>query len=98
MITTTKSTTTVGKVVALGLLVGVLLATLLATTPADAAVTSGKAHAWGYNEFGQLGNGTHGLGTDKSIPVAVGSLTSVKSVKAGADHGLALKTDGTVRA
>jgi alpha-tubulin suppressor-like RCC1 family protein len=34
--------------------------------------------------------------TDSDVPVAVQTLEGVKSVKAGCDHGLALKNDGTV--
>jgi alpha-tubulin suppressor-like RCC1 family protein len=96
MMTSTENRITKGKVVALGLLLTTLLAMALSSAPAGAAVTYGKASAWGYNEFGHLGNGTHGLGTETNIPAAVNNLTAVKSVKAGCDHGLALKTDGTV--
>ena len=98
MFTVTKHGATVGKAMVLGLLMATLLEIALSSVPAGAAVTSGKAFAWGYNEFGHLGNGTHGLGTEKNLPGAVGNLTGVKSVKAGGDHGLVLKTDGTVRA
>ena len=96
MFTVTKHGATVGKAMVLGLLMATLLAIALSSVPAGAAVTSGKAFAWGYNEFGHLGNGTHGLGTEKNLPGAVGNLTGVKSVKAGGDHGLALKENGTV--
>ncbi|MBK7383775.1 MAG: RCC1 repeat- and reductase domain-containing protein [Flavobacteriales bacterium] len=53
----------------------------------------GTVWSWGYNEFGQLGNGTN---VDSHIPVPVGSLSDVKAVSAGAFHSLALKDDGTV--
>ena len=96
MMTSTENRITKGKVVALSLLLTTLLAMALSSAPAGAAVTYGKASAWGYNEFGHLGNSTHGLGTETNIPAAVNNLTAVKSVKAGCDHGLALKTDGTV--
>ena len=98
MNTTTENRAKMGKITVLGLLLAMLLLMALSSAPAGAVVTSGKAFAWGHNEFGQLGNGTHGLDTGKNIPVAVGNLSGVKSVKAGADHGLAFKTDGTVRA
>jgi alpha-tubulin suppressor-like RCC1 family protein len=65
---------------------------------ADAAVSLGKAFAWGYNYNGELGNDTHGEGTEMNISVAVSNLQGVKNVKAGCEHGLALKNDGTVRA
>jgi alpha-tubulin suppressor-like RCC1 family protein len=59
--------------------------------------------AWGRNFInlafpttsvsGQLGDGTI---VDKSSPVQIGSLTNWKQVSAGADHSLAIKTDGTL--
>jgi RHS repeat-associated protein len=57
------------------------------------ALKSGIVWAWGYNFFGQLGNGTT---TDSSVPVQVKSLTGATAVAAGASHSLALKSDGTV--
>ena len=98
MNTATENRATLGKVMALGLLLATLLAMALASAPAGAVVTSGKAFAWGDNYNGQLGNGTSGDGTDATTPTAVSSISGVKSVKAGCDHGLALKTDGTIRA
>jgi len=97
MITSIENRATIGKVMALSLLMAILLATLLSAVPAGAAGTSGKAFAWGDNYDGQLGNGQSGDGTDATIPIAVSNLSGVKSVKAGCSHGLALKTDGTVR-
>jgi alpha-tubulin suppressor-like RCC1 family protein len=47
--------------------------------------------AWGYNSFGQLGDGTF---VDKNLPVQIGS--GFSSISAGGIHSLALKTDGTV--
>jgi alpha-tubulin suppressor-like RCC1 family protein len=98
MITTTQNRTKIGKVMAVGLLVATLLAMVLASTRADAAVSAGSALAWGDNFFGQLGNDTHGEGTNTNIPVAVRNISGVKSVKAGCAHGLALKENGLVRA
>ena len=53
---------------------GVLLVALLAVSAA-AATASGKAFAWGYYEYGQLGNGV--FGTDSDVPVAVMYLTNI---------------------
>jgi alpha-tubulin suppressor-like RCC1 family protein len=90
---------TIGKVMILGFLLATLMTIVLsAAPPAGAAVPSGKAYGWGYNNDGQLGNGTSGVGTYVEFPGAVKNLTGAKSVKAGCDHGLALKTDGTVYA
>jgi len=49
--------------------------------------------AWGGNGNGQLGNNTT-IGSP--TPVQVSSLTDISSVDAGANHSLALKSDGTV--
>lgn len=47
---------------------------------------------WGLNGAGQLGDGTT---TNRSTPVAVGSLTNVKMMAAGQQHTCAVLTDGT---
>ena len=61
--------------------------------------SDGAVWAWGYNNRGQLGDGTT---TDRHTPVQVlgpggmGFLTAVVDVSAGYYHSLALKADGTV--
>src|SRR2546421_3838653 len=60
--------------------------------PASAAGTS----AWGYNAYGELGNGST---TKSTLPVAVEGLGSgVRQVSAGVTHALALLNSGTVKA
>jgi hypothetical protein len=51
----------------------------------------GTVWAWGYNQFGQLGNGTTTLTTSPGLntPVQVGDLSAVKAIAAGSDHSLA---------
>lgn len=49
--------------------------------------------AWGWNDFGQLGNGTF---QDSEQPVRVGELTDIIAISAHYDYNLALKRDGTV--
>jgi alpha-tubulin suppressor-like RCC1 family protein len=95
---TTKNRTRTIGVLALGLLVAALLATLLSSASAGAdVVPAGNARSWGDNYFGQLGNGSGGTDTGRTIPGAVRYIDGVESTKAGCAHGLALKTDGTVR-
>jgi len=53
----------------------------------------GTVWAWGYNGYGQLGNGTN---TNSNVPVRVSNLTGVTAITSGWFHSLALKSDGTV--
>jgi len=53
----------------------------------------GMVWAWGYNAFGQLGDGTH---TERRTPVQVAGLDHVVAVAAGAFVSFALRDDGTV--
>ena len=55
----------------------------------------GPAKAWGYNDYGQLGNGSN---TWSNVPVQVFGLMGAVAVAGGANHSLALMLDGTVRA
>jgi len=55
--------------------------------------TGGAAQAVGWNENGQLGDGTT---VDQSTPVQVSGLTGITSLAAGGYHSLFLKNDGTV--
>ncbi len=54
---------------------------------------AGTIRSWGWNEYGQLGDGT---GTSKNVPTAVIGLTNVLDVEGGYHHSLALKSNGTV--
>ncbi|HUJ78879.1 MAG TPA: CARDB domain-containing protein, partial [Nitrospiria bacterium] len=47
---------------------------------------------WGYNSFGQLGNGTT---TDASTPVPVSGISTATAITAGAYHTCALLANGT---
>jgi ricin-type beta-trefoil lectin protein/regulator of chromosome condensation (RCC1) repeat-containing protein len=64
-----------------------------------ALLEEGTVLAWGRNDRGQLGDGTT---TDRTMPVVVqragAPLSGVKTLAAGAYHGLALLEDGTVLA
>ena len=65
-------------------------------------IRDGTVRIWGYNDSGQLGDGTN---TDSLVPVQVidpsdptGFLTGAAAVAGGTGHTLALLRDGTVRA
>ncbi len=56
----------------------------------------GSLWAWGYNGYGQLGDGTV---SDRIVPVtSLASLGCVAQVACGANFSMALKADGTVTA
>jgi alpha-tubulin suppressor-like RCC1 family protein len=65
------------------------------TTPTCAVTSTGSARCWGFNNFGQLGDGTTTL---SNVPVQVSGLTSgVTDIVAGAFHACALTSTGSVR-
>ncbi len=63
-----------------------------------ALLAGGTVDAWGDDTSGQLGDGAAGANHDAETPVAVSGLSGVTQVSAGAEHSLALLSDGTVMA
>lgn len=61
---------------------------------ACALTTSGSVWCWGWNTYGQIGDGTT---TDRHAPVAVAGLTGATMVVAGYIHSCALTTSGGVK-
>ncbi len=53
----------------------------------------GSVLAWGYNAYGQLGDGTT---TQRNTPVLAVNISNVVSLASGTNHTLAVKSDGTV--
>ncbi|MFF5206375.1 RCC1 domain-containing protein [Streptosporangium sp. NPDC000396] len=61
-----------------------------------ALLSNGTVEAWGDDFRGQLGDGNSGVGVDRLTPGTVAGLFNITAVAAGADHSLALRSDGTV--
>ncbi|MCQ9634289.1 T9SS type A sorting domain-containing protein [Chryseobacterium sp. WG23] len=53
--------------------------------------TDGTLWTWGYNGWGQLGDGTE---IDRSTPIRIGTATDWQSIAAGANNTLAVNTKG----
>src|SRR3990170_1798433 len=58
--------------------------------------SDGTLWAWGYNSYGQLGDGASGGGNYKTTPVQIGTGTNWSQIAAGGYHTLAIKSDGTL--
>ncbi|AIQ70919.1 RCC1 domain-containing protein [Paenibacillus graminis] len=58
-----------------------------------AVKSDGSVWAWGYNNGGQLGDGTQ---TDRWEPIQVTGLSGIREVSAGRTHSLAKGSDGSV--
>ena len=63
-----------------------------------ALLRNGTVVAWGYNAFGQLGDGKIGYENSSDAPVAVTGLSEVTAVAAGYNDSFALLRNGTVEA
>ncbi len=59
--------------------------------------SNGKLYAWGYNRYGELGNGTN---TDSNVPVLVSLPNGVTAtaISAGGYHSLAIGSEGKLYA
>jgi alpha-tubulin suppressor-like RCC1 family protein len=58
-----------------------------------AILAAGQVVCWGFNEWGQLGDGAE---IDRATPVAAVVTGTVKEIATGYQHTCAVKTDGTV--
>ncbi len=58
--------------------------------------SNGTLWSWGFNTYGELGNGTNGGYTHTNVPGQVGTETSWQSVAAGNDFTVALQEDGSL--
>lgn len=85
--------------IATGVLAGKTITQISAGFHSLALDNTGKVYAWGYNFYGELGNGTN---TSSNVPVGpVGGLLTGKiitQISAGAFHSLALDSTGQVYA
>ncbi|NBO56339.1 MAG: hypothetical protein EBU84_17490, partial [Actinobacteria bacterium] len=63
--------------------------------------SDGKVYACGYNDAGQLGDGTSGTTANKSTPIAIlttniGTTFPITAIACGNNHSLFLRSDGKV--
>lgn len=58
-----------------------------------ALLADGTVWAWGWNGYGQLGDGTT---TNSSTPVQVSGLTDIVAIAVGGSHALAIRDDGSL--
>jgi len=56
----------------------------------------GTLWTWGWNNVGQLGDGTMGIANYRNTPAQIGTDTNWVSVSAGSGHTAAIRTDGTL--
>jgi alpha-tubulin suppressor-like RCC1 family protein len=77
---------------------GTASAASTATGPGAESTASKTVLAWGYNAFGQLGNGTTTTESTTPVNVALPSEVKVTQVRAGCEHTLALTSKGHVLA
>lgn len=63
-----------------------------------ALLNNGNVKSWGSNQYGELGLGDHGDGTERYYPTTIPNLTGVKQISEGYNFILALMNDGTVKA
>lgn len=56
----------------------------------------GTLWCWGDNQLGQLGQGDHGIGTERSRPAQVGQDTDWADVDSGDEHACATRSEGTL--
>ena len=61
--------------------------------PFIALKNDGTVWTWGWNEYGQLGDGTT---IQRTTPIQVSGLTDVTQIAGGDYHTIAVKNDGTV--
>jgi alpha-tubulin suppressor-like RCC1 family protein len=62
-----------------------------------AMLSGGAVKCWGYNYYGQLGNGAFGDGSSSPIPVQVSGVTTATQISAGGSHTCAMLSGGTVK-
>ncbi|GAB3428769.1 hypothetical protein [Niabella aquatica] len=55
--------------------------------------SDGSLWAWGYNSYGELGDGTN---TNRNVPVRVGTASDWKQVVGGNQYSLGIKSDGSL--
>ena len=73
-----------------------LLRVAVGSTYTIALKSAGTLWAWGFNEFGQLGDGTIGYDLYRTTPEQIGAESDWLAVAAGYGHTIGLKSAGTL--
>lgn len=63
-----------------------------------ALTSGGRVYAWGYNQYGDLGDGSHHNARHLPVRVRLPAGTTIRAITAGCDHAMAITSAGRLLA